>query len=93
MVTGEQVRAAVMAAGIAYIPHHQCGCCEAWVGYEVYGGDLYFSPDCGCGYSPSESMPWSDAAEWINMHTNDDARAQIMAKFGMVGSEVKEKTE
>ncbi len=83
MVTGEQVRAAVMAAGLTYIPHHDCGCCGEWVAYTVHDGDLYFNPACGCAWGPAEPRTWDSAADWINMQTNEAARAQIMAKFGM----------
>lgn len=83
MVTGEQVRAAVMAAGLTYIPHHDCGCCGEWVAYTVHDGDLYFNPACGCSWSPAEPRTWDSAADWINMQSNEDVRAELMAKFGM----------
>lgn len=83
MVTGEQVRDAVAAAGLTYIPHHDCGCCGEWVAYTVQDGALYFNPACGCSWSPAEPRAWDSAADWINMQSNEGARAQIMAKFGM----------
>lgn len=77
MVTGEQVRAAVMAAGLTYIPHHECSCCGEMVAYTVHDGDLYFAPGCGCSWSPQEPRTWDSAADWINMQ-NDEWRVKLM---------------
>ena len=84
-VTGEQVRAAVLEAGVTHIPHHACAFCGEWVGCLVHGKDLYFDPSCGCASSPPEPRAWSDAADWINMQTSEEARKELMARFGMVG--------
>lgn len=84
MVTGEQVRAAAMSAGLTYIPHHECSLCGQFVAYTVHDGSLYFNPACGCSWSPAEPRTWGSAADWINMQTNEDTRAQIMEKFGMM---------
>lgn len=92
MVTGEQVRAAAMAAGITHIPHHECGCCGELVFYTVYDGDLYFNPACGCSWSLAEPRTWDSAANWINMQTNEDVRVRLMAKFGMTPNAGNERT-
>ena len=82
MVTGQQVKEAVKAAGLTWIPHHDCGCCGATVGYTVHGEDLYFAPGCDCSWTPEEPRTWDSAADWINMQ-NEEWRAKLMAKFGM----------
>ena len=82
MVTGEEVKQAVQAAGITSIPHHDCGLCGEWVQYTVRGDQLYFEPGCGCSWSPPEPRPWAGAANWINMQTNEDVRKKLMRRFG-----------
>lgn len=82
-ITGEQVKAAVLNAGITYIPHHDCGLCGEKVAYQVFDGNLFFCPGCGCSYSPPEPRTWESAAEFINMQ-NEKGRIELMAKFGFV---------
>jgi len=83
-VTGEQVMAAVVSAGLDYIDHHDCGICGSSVFYSVVDGNLYFNPGCGCSWSPPEQRTWESAADWINMQDNDSVRTKIKAKFGML---------
>lgn len=82
MVTGNEVKTAVLAAGLTRIPHHECGICDVMVGYAVRGEELYFDSGCGCsGGSNLRHCGWDDAANWINMQTNEKARADLMARF------------
>lgn len=82
MVSGEEVKQAVLAAGITHIPHHDCSICHELIGYAVYDGYLYFESGCGCSWSPPEPRGWEDAANWINMQTNEDVRKKLMKRFG-----------
>ncbi len=86
-VTGQQVRDAVLKAGITSIPHHDCGGCGEWVHYFVCEGNLFFSPACGCSWAPSEPRNWSDAANWINMQSNPDWQVKLRQMFGIEVSE------
>lgn len=85
-VTGEQVRAATLAAGITRIPHHDCSICGTWVCYLVHGGNLFFDAGCGCSDFDGEPTPrtWESAAEWINMQSQEQHAVRIAAKFGLV---------
>jgi hypothetical protein len=82
-ITGDQVRAAVEAAGITTIDHHDCGLCGAMVYYSVDGGRLYFNPGCDCRWTPREPRSWDDAADWINMQSQEPARAEVARRFGI----------
>lgn len=85
MVTAEQVRAAVLAAGIVEIPHHDCAACGEWVRYIVHRESLYFDPSCGCAWTPfPEPREWQNAADWINMQSSDNVRSELMKRFGIV---------
>ena len=84
MITGDDVKKAVLAAGITQIPHHECGICGEWVNYTVEDEQLYFNPGCECSWSPAEARYWSDAADWINMQSNEEYRAKIMQSFGLI---------
>lgn len=90
MVTGEQVKQAVMKAGITRIDHHDCGGCGYMTAYLIENGDLYFDPGCDCsryGRSPPEPRSWDSAAGWINMQArtgeHGDIGAKVAAKFGL----------
>lgn len=82
MTTGNEVRDACMAAGITEIPHHDCSICGEWVRYTRDADILYFHPACGCSWSHPRVTNWSEAAEWIDMQSNEDARRRIAKKFG-----------
>lgn len=83
MITGEQVKEAVLASGITYIHHHDCNVCKYWIAYVIINNNLYFSPSCSCSWSPSRLASWDEAANWINMQTNEKAKIEIMKKFGI----------
>lgn len=82
MVTGNEVKTAVLAANLTRISHHECGICGVMVGYEVRGEELYFDSGCDCsGGSNLRHCDWEDAAHWINMQSNEEARANLKARF------------
>lgn len=82
-VTAEEVKATVLAKGLAWIDHHDCGGCGSMVGYSVEGGRLFFNPGCDCRWSPAEPRDWSDAADWINMQSNAEVRNKLRQRFGL----------
>ena len=87
MVTGDQVKEAVVKAGLTWIQHHDCIGCGQDVGYVVRDGDLYFSSGCGCSWSPDRPCSWDEAAEHINRQSRTgkwgDVAAREAAKFGI----------
>lgn len=83
MITGSEVKHAVLAAKITEVLHHECAFCDEWVKYTINNEQLYFEPACGCGWAPPEPRSWDSAAEWINMQTNEKVREKIMARFGL----------
>jgi hypothetical protein len=87
-VTGKQVRDAMIAANITSVDHHECGGCYSRVFYSREGEQLFFNPRCGCtsGWTPPEPRPWSDAADWINMQTNEGMRQKLRAAFGLAAA-------
>lgn len=94
-VTAKQVKTACLAAKIVRVPHHDCGLCGSWTCYRVQDGNLFFDSSCDC-CPPSEPQPraWDDAADWINMQTDDVHRNRLMQAFGFPvdgPSEAKEK--
>lgn len=82
LITGEQVKTAVLAADIIRVDHHDCGLCGEFTHYSVMSDQLYYSSACGCGWAAPRPVPWSAAADWINMQTSDDVRAELMKRFG-----------
>ena len=83
-VTGEQVRDAMVAENIARVMHHDCGICGEWTFYERQDDHLFYSSACGCSWSQPQWCDWSDAADWINMQRNEQVRADLLARFGLV---------
>lgn len=84
-VTGDQVHAAMVAANITHVDHHDCGGCGTMVFYSRQGDQLFFNPRCDCspGWSPPEPRDWSDAADWINMQSRPEWRNKLRAAFGL----------
>ena len=84
MITGDQVLAAMKAADIIYVPHHDCSLCGVKVNYFREGDLLFFDPSCDCtrGSGP-EPRTWDDPAEWINMQDNEVAREMLKKRFGL----------
>jgi hypothetical protein len=84
-VNGEQVKTAVMAAGIVLIEHHSCAICNYMTRYIHVNGDLFFDAGCYCGRTMSDLEPrsWDEAARWINMQSNEAVRVNIARKFGI----------
>ncbi|HWV44070.1 hypothetical protein [Pseudorhodoplanes sp.] len=84
MITAEQVKAAVEAAGITRIEHHDCGMCGYMTAYLVEDGKLYFDPGCDCRWAGApEPRDWRDAADWINMQSQPDIKARLAKAFGI----------
>lgn len=89
-VTGEQVKAAVIAANIEYVDHHDCGGCGYMTQYLREGDRLYFDPGCYCSrYGPTMTglRTWDDAAEWINMQSDQEVRDKLRLRFGLPAEE------
>jgi len=87
MVTAEQVKTAAIAAGLTYIPHHDCGGCGAWVAHSIQDGNLFFEPGCDCSWSPPEPREWQSIADEINMQSSEEWKGKVMQRWGM-GSNV-----
>lgn len=88
-VSANEVRDAVLAAEIHFIPHHTCGLCEGMVAFFVsQNGTLFFDPSCDCSSRVRvEPRSWQDAADWINMQSNPEVRIGVAARFGLVLTE------
>jgi hypothetical protein len=95
IVTGEQVRDAMTAAGIVFVKVSDCSICGYITRYLRIEDKLGFDPGCYCtGRGGVEPRSWDHAADWINMQTNEAARARIMAAFGLKsGAETRRKDE
>lgn len=51
---------------MSFIPHHDCACCGAMVGWYPNGRRPYFDPSCDCGCSQGHSDTWEDVFKWYN---------------------------
>lgn len=86
-VTAEEVKKAVMAMHKTIIPDHRCSVCDVMVHYEVYNGELFFNPNCGCTTPGMEHKPepraWSDLAYCINIQISEKAQANMLERFNL----------
>lgn len=84
-VTATQVKAAIRKKyGMGFIPHHECGICEATVGYyQNSDTDLWFDSSCDCGGGGGHCATFQDLANFINMQTNENARKHLMVMYGL----------
>lgn len=83
MITGEQVREAMIAAGITVVNHHECSICGVPVCYFRVDDRLYFDSSCDCASSTPRQSSWEEAADWINMQSKPEHRAILMRLFGL----------
>ncbi len=84
-ITGEQVKAAMIAADIVEVEHHRCNICQHMVRYVRKGTSLYFDSCCPCSNLDLglEARSFDSAADWINMQPTVEKRAKIAALFGL----------
>lgn len=85
-VTPEQVRDAMMAAGIERVESHTCSLCGYPRAYIREGDRLFYDPGCNCGSYPASLVPrqWLDAAMWINMQTEERWQVDLRERFGLL---------
>lgn len=87
-VTGEDVKSAAKLSGATEIDHHPCSLCGYMTRYLIVKGALYYDSGCRCVPNGPDSISprfWDEAAEWINMQTDDELRKNIMSRFGFGG--------
>ena len=82
-VTAEQVEDAVKRAGIIRIDHHACSLCGYMTHYLAKNGFLFFNPGCFCVFRLPVQRTWQDAADLINLQSNEDARIKLIVAFGL----------
>lgn len=75
----------MIANGIWHVPHHECALCGYMTRYYRCGEDLVFDPGCFCTGLTADLQvhTWQDAADLINMQTNDAARSKFRKRFGL----------
>lgn len=49
-----------------FIPHHDCGCCGAMVGWYPQEPNPYFDPSCDCGCGGGHFETWETVFKWYN---------------------------
>jgi hypothetical protein len=82
-VTAAQVQAGVLAKHITKIDHHKCAICGHTVFYSVIDGSLFFNAGCGCQWESPRAANWQEAANYINMQTDETVRLHVMKQFGL----------
>lgn len=58
------------------IPHHDCGCCGAIVGWYPQEPNPFFDPSCDCGGGGGHFETWETVFKWYNSvfeNESDDA--------------------
>ena len=82
-VTGDEVKAAMIAGNITQVDHHDCGICGYMTRYWRQGEQLYFDRGCDCQWGGSEPRSWDDAANWINMQSKPESNEKLRKAFGL----------
>lgn len=81
-VTGDEVKAAMIAANIDRADRQSCGECGTPMFYSRVGDQLFYNSDHPNHDSP-HLFSWQDAADWINGTRDPAAKAEVAAKFGL----------
>lgn len=68
---------------MSFIPHHDCACCGAMVGWVVSKGALkpYFDPSCDCGSSGGHYDTWEDVFKWYNTVEEKETEEAVQAAW------------
>jgi hypothetical protein len=84
-VTGEEIKAAMIANDITVVPHHACSICDYMTQYVRVGEILYFDAGCDCvkTHGSLQESEWDDPAEWVNMQTVEETALRLAASFGL----------
>ena len=82
-VTGSQLREAMVRQNIVTVRHHTCSICNESVYYIRKDEQLFFDSSCDCCQSEPSLRSWDDAAEWVNLQTNEDYRVVLLSRFGI----------
>lgn len=88
-VGAKEVKDAAMAAGLRWVPHHDCGLCSKEVGWRITPeGQLFFDGRCGCVLIyPMQPRTWQQAADDINMKTTAKWFLESARRFGLDASD------
>lgn len=82
-VTGEEVKAAVLASGDTFIKLRECSMCRSRIGYHVRDGEAGLDTNCQCvPYTvPIQRVTWDQVADNVNMQDQDVHKRAMAAKF------------
>jgi hypothetical protein len=85
MVTGEQVKKAMMAANVQSVEIRRCSICNSPLFYDRKGEYLFFDSNCDCTsfYSEPQLKDWESVAELINVQSNPEYKKELAQKFGI----------
>jgi len=85
MITGTQVKDAMEAANVNFVVVRECSICNAPIGYERKGENLFFDGNCGCSSfrNPTQSRNYEDVADLINRQSNSEYKTKLANKFGL----------
>ena len=84
MITADEVKEAMMFSNTTTVDHHKCSFCGWMVKYIREGEHLFFAASCNCTSMPRPARPtgWQNAADWINMQSDDKRKIELMQRFG-----------
>jgi len=82
-ISAEQVKSAALAAGLSFVVNHDCAICRVDVGYVIDGEKLFYRSGCGCSWSPDREIPWQEAADWINLQSDEKVRRNVASRFAV----------
>lgn len=90
MITAEQVKEAVLKAGVTEIEDHPCHFCGYMTKFSIVNGIIWYDSGCFCTATRDEmsgehweTRTWQSIADWINMQDNEEARKMVAGKFGL----------
>ena len=66
---------------MSFIPHHDCACCGAMVGWIPRGQRPYFDPSCDCGCSDGHYESWEDVFKWYNQVFEKESEGAVLAAW------------
>ena len=61
-----------------FIPHHDCECCGAMVGWYPQEPNPYFDPSCDCGCGDGHFETWETVFKWYNKVFENESEDAVL---------------
>ena len=80
---GDMMKTLAELKKMIFVPHHDCGCCGAMVGWHVSPDmhEPYFDPSCDCGCSDGYYGTYEEVFKWYNTVFEEECEEAVQTAW------------